>query len=125
PSAPTAPAAANAPAASREAAIAATPRVTIDTPSLKGSINLAGGRIDDLFLTDYRVTVEPTSPAVELFSPTGTEDPYYAEFGWVSGRDGPAVPGPDTVWTAEGGTLSPGNDVTLTWDNGEGLVFRR
>src|SRR5581483_11145866 len=41
-------------AVTRAAALAATPRVSIDTPSLKGSVALRGARIDDLFLTNYR-----------------------------------------------------------------------
>src|SRR6476660_4247925 len=36
---------------SREAALAASPRVRIDTPNLSGSIALKGARIDDLSLT--------------------------------------------------------------------------
>ncbi|MDQ3560948.1 MAG: membrane protein insertase YidC, partial [Pseudomonadota bacterium] len=114
-----------APVMPRAAALAAAERVAIDTPSLKGSINLAGGRIDDLLLADYHVTVESTSPLVELFSPAGAENPYFAEFGWVAGQGGPPVPGPDALWRADGGPLSPGRDVTLTWDNGAGLIFRR
>jgi YidC/Oxa1 family membrane protein insertase len=109
----------------REAALAAGQRVAIDTPSLKGSINLTGGRIDDLLLADYRVTVEPTSPLVELFSPVTTENPYYAEFGWVAPAGGPPVPNADSVWTADKPALRPGEDVTLTWDNGAGLLFHR
>src|SRR5690606_1921884 len=31
-------------------------RIRIDTPSLSGSINLTGARLDDLVLKDYRVT---------------------------------------------------------------------
>jgi YidC/Oxa1 family membrane protein insertase len=110
----------------RDAALTQTARVPIDTPSLKGSINLTGGRIDDLLLADYHVTVDRSSPAVELFSPAGSENPYYAEFGWVSGGGGPTAPGADTVWTlAAGDTLAPGRDVTLIWDNGQGLTFTR
>src|SRR6185437_8887082 len=45
-----APAAATAAIVSRDAAIAATPRVKIETPSLIGSISLKGARIDDLSL---------------------------------------------------------------------------
>jgi YidC/Oxa1 family membrane protein insertase len=121
---PTAPAPAAAPV-TREAAIAATPRVAIETPALKGSINLVGGRIDDLRLADYRETVDPTSPLVELFAPAGTEHPYYAEFGWVAEPGGPVVPTADTQWSASEGPLAPGHDVTLTWNNGAGLTFKR
>ena len=52
------------------ARIDASPRVGIETPSLKGSISLKGGRIDDLVLAKYRETVDPKSPNVELFSPS-------------------------------------------------------
>ena len=48
-----------APVVSREAAIAATPRVKIDTPRLTGSISLKGARIDDLSLVQFRETVDP------------------------------------------------------------------
>src|SRR5213078_3341057 len=33
--------------------------------------------------------------------------------------------GPDTKWTAAGGPLTPTAPVTLSWDNGAGLVFTR
>ena len=58
------------PCVSREAAIAASPRVKIDTPKLSGSIALKGGRIDDVSLMQYRETVDPKSPAIILFSPS-------------------------------------------------------
>ena len=57
----------------------------IETPSLRGSIALAGGRIDDLVLAKYRETVDPKAPNVVLFSPSGAPHPYYAEYGWVAG----------------------------------------
>jgi YidC/Oxa1 family membrane protein insertase len=108
----------------REVALARTPRIKIDTPSLFGSINLRGARIDDVSLKNYRETVERGSPNIVLLSPSGSQNPYYAEFGWVGAGAGP-VPTGDTVWTADGQTLTPDRPVTLTWDNGQGLVFRR
>ena len=116
------------PAVSREAAIAATPRVKIDTPRLTGSISLKGARIDDLALVHYRETVDPNSPAIVLYSPSGSAEPYYAEFGWVPAATGPTVRLPDqsTVWQQEGsGALTPSSPVVLKYDNGEGLTFRR
>ena len=109
----------------REQAIAAQPRVRINTPRLHGSVALAGGRIDDLTLATYHETVDPKSPEVVLLWPKGTKDPYFAEFGWVAGTPGAKVPGPDTQWTASGGPLAPNSPMTLTWDNGAGLVFTR
>jgi YidC/Oxa1 family membrane protein insertase len=105
-------------------ALAASPRVMIDTPSIGGSINLKGGRIDDIVLRGYRETVDPKSPYVRLFSPPGAPDAYWAETGFVSPAGG-KTPNLDTVWTADHQTLTPAQPVTLTWDNGEGLVFKR
>jgi YidC/Oxa1 family membrane protein insertase len=121
------PAQSTAPTLSREAAVAATPRVKIDTPSLLGSIALRGGRIDDLSLKQYRETVDPTSPAIVLLSPSGAPDPYYAEFGWVPANGVTAkIPDQNTVWTQDGSdTLTPQTPVNLRYDNGEGLVFHR
>ena len=55
---------------SRSAALAASPRVAIDTPSIKGSISLKGGRIDDIELKNYHEEVDPKSPNIVLFSPS-------------------------------------------------------
>jgi len=111
----------------REQALAAAPRIKIDTPVLTGSIDLVGGRIDDLGLKKYRETVDPKSPAIELLSPAGGKDPYFADFGWLSDAGTPVkVPGPETRWSQKGaGTLGIGAPVTLTWDNGEGFTFER
>jgi YidC/Oxa1 family membrane protein insertase len=119
--------AAAAPVVSRDAAIAATSRIKIETPRVTGSISLRGARIDDLSLVQYRDTVDPNSPAIVLLSPSNTAHPYYAEFGWVPASGSTArIPDQNTVWQQEGsGTLSPSNPVTLKYDNGEGLTFRR
>ena len=126
---PQAPGAAPAPGAqlTRQAVIAASPRIAIETPTVGGSIALKGGRIDDLTLTKYRETVDPKSPAIVLLSPSGSPHPFYAEFGWVPAAGVTVkLPGPDTVWTQQGsGTLGIKRPVTLTYDNGEGLEFRR
>ncbi len=123
---PAAPGAPAAPAINREAALAASPRVAIETPRLRGSIALRGARLDDLLLTGYRETIDPRSPNIELFSPVNAPKPYYAEFGWVAGQGVTAVlPSADTVWTASGQKLTQDQPVTLTWDNGQGLTFSR
>ncbi|WP_282029567.1 membrane protein insertase YidC [Paracoccus marcusii] len=115
-------------------------RIAIQSSALSGSISLAGGRIDDLLLTRYQETRDEGSPDVRLLTPSSaTEDdsipvdsaqykPYYAVYGWTPGPgvDASLVPNPATVWTLESGeTLSPGQPVTLAWDNGAGQIFRR
>jgi len=114
-----------APAATRESVLAKTPRVPIETPRLKGSIDLVGARIDDLTLLNYREEPDPSSPQIVLLAPDGTADPYFAEFGWVAGDANVKVPGGDTRWTSSGGALTPDHPVDLTWDNGAGLRFTR
>jgi len=69
---------------SRQDALARSQRVAIDTPRVKGSIALTGGRIDDLSLVQYRETTDPKSPAIQLLSPSGSPQPFYAEFGWIN-----------------------------------------
>ena len=56
----------------------------IETPSVAGSIALKGARIDDLSLIKYRETVDPKSPPIVLLAPSGSPEPFYAEFGWVA-----------------------------------------
>jgi YidC/Oxa1 family membrane protein insertase len=113
---------------SREEALAQSPRIAIDTPSLKGSIALKGGRIDDLTLKDYRETVEPTSPNVVLLSPAGGPHAYYAEHGFVGAPGGEdlALPSAESLWIANTqGPLTPSSPATLSYDNGKGLKFTR
>jgi len=109
---------------SREETLGKSPRLKIETPRLAGSIDLVGARIDDLTLTNYHEGVDPDSPLVQLLSPDGTPDPYFADFGWVAtGDSGVKVPDATTLWQTSGNTLSPGHPVTLSWDNGQGLRF--
>ncbi|MEO1687649.1 MAG: membrane protein insertase YidC, partial [Pseudomonadota bacterium] len=114
-------------AAGRDEALGRAARVGIRSDRVAGSINLRGGRIDDLALLDYGVTKEADSERVTLLSPIGAQHPFYAIYGWLPTAQTPlATPGPATEWQVEtGGDLSPGAPVTLIWDNGAGLVFRR
>lgn len=122
PSAGTAPIYAN-----RADAVAAQPRVKIDTPSLTGSINLVGARLDDVELKNYHETVDDSSPIITLLNPLGATDPYFVEQGWIAAAGGNvAVPDARSVWSVEGNpTLTPSTPVTLNFDNGAGIIFRQ
>ena len=110
---------------SRAEALAKSARIPIRSEKLNGSVSLKGGRIDDLILAQFRETLEPDSPDIVLLSPAEAFNPYYAAFGWASAAPDIAVPNPQTVWEADGAELAPGIPLTLSWDNGEGLIFQR
>jgi YidC/Oxa1 family membrane protein insertase len=112
---------------SRDDAIKVSPRLAVETPSLRGSIALRGGRFDDLLLVKYHETVDPKSPNVVLFSPTDSPHPYFAEYGFIAPSGSTVkVPDRDTLWQAQAsGPLTPTAPVTLTWDNGQSVVFKR
>ena len=115
------------PTATRDEALSKSARVPVETPSLSGSISLKGGLIDDLKLVNYTETVDPKSPKVVLFSPLGAAHAYFAEYGWQgAARSQVPLPDSETVWQAQAGAkLTPETPVTLNWDNGQGLKFRR
>ncbi len=109
----------------REQAIAESSRVPFQNSNIRGSINLTGGRLDDLILSNYNETIAEDSPDVSLMSPVGTANPYFASFGWLLSDASVPTPKSDTVWTSSASELTPGNSVDLSWDNGAGLVFHR
>ncbi len=129
--APSAPAAtvgaAGIPDASRTEAAQNAGRIKIETEALKGSISLLGGRLDDLTMLRYRETIDKNSPPVTLLQPARTPDAYFVEHGWIGdGKTNVKLPGENAVWTAdEDAKLTPSTPVVLTWDNGEGLTFKR
>lgn len=106
----------------RKIVLGESPRVRINTPSMQGSINLKGARIDDLILTRYKETVAKDSPPIRLLSPSGAPSAYFAGFSW--GDNGLKPPAGDTVWRATGDELAPGKPVTLDAANAQGQRFR-
>jgi YidC/Oxa1 family membrane protein insertase len=109
----------------REKALEQSPRVTIESPTLKGSLSLSDGRIDDLTLIRYRESIDEASDQIVLLSPEGSEKPYFAKFGWMDPDTAVPVTPVDAAWQADGDVLAPGRPVTLTWENGQGLHFER
>ena len=106
----------------RRVVLAETPRVRIDTPTMKGSINLRGPRIDDLVLVDYKETVARNSAPIRLLSPAGAPEAYFAGFGWRS--DGLQPPPATTTWSASAPVLAPGRPVNLDATGPGGQRFR-
>ena len=103
-------------------------RITINTPSLTGSISLTGGRIDDLSLKRYNETLKEDSDIVRLLSPAGVNSAYYVLFGWspAGNLEFADVPGSSTPWTIESGRdITPETPLVLAWTNDKGVTFRR
>jgi len=112
-------------ASSTAAPAVSAPRITIDAPLVSGSISLAGLRIDDVLLKGYRETQDADSDNIHFLLRTDSQQPFFAEFGWAVGEAGQPMPAADTIWSASSMVLSPVAPVTLSWDNGKGLTFRR
>ncbi len=115
-------------AEARQVVLGTDTRIKIDTPELAGSISLTGGRIDDLSLKGYKVSLDADSDIVTLLSPLGTNGAYQALYSWAPGGDlsFEDVPVANTPWSlVSGQVLAPGNDIVLGWSNGKGLDFER
>ena len=102
--------------------VTTVPRVSVISKEVTGSISLKGARIDDVTLSQYRETLDPDSNLIDLLLKSNERNPYFIEFGWSS-PDGVKVPNGKTLWKASKEILSPDSNVTLSWDNGEGVVF--
>ena len=104
-------------------------RVPIRTARLTGSLSLVGGRIDDLKLTDYHVTVDPKLAARHAADARRRAARLLRALRLGARRAGsPSTrcPGPTRPGRVESGeTLTETTPVTLVWDNGAGLVFRQ
>ncbi len=112
---------------SRAEALAGSPRISIDTRSISGSIALKGARIDDISLKSYHETVDRQSPIIVLLSPEESPQPYFTETGYLTDavEGAPALPTTETLWTADSDKLTASHPVTLSYDNGQGLRFKR
>jgi len=103
-------------------------RIAIDTAAVDGSIALEGGRIDDLNLREYRLTVDPTSPEVTLLTPMASNFGHDAFFGWEmqSGSDVATLADSSSGWSADAAArLTPQTPVTMTLEAGPGLSIER
>lgn len=108
--------------------IAQDKRVNFETEMLRGSINLSGGRFDDLILKKYHATVDKNSPQIHLLQPTISKNSYIAEFGFAATDNKKViVPQSDTIWTLDPKTplLTAQTPIHLTYNSPAGLIFNR
>jgi YidC/Oxa1 family membrane protein insertase len=92
-------------------------RIAIETPKLKGSINLQNCRFDDLTLLNYKESTDANSPPITLLTPEGAEGAYFIDTGWLDSQANLTEKG---VWQAKNlnQALTPQTPVTLYFDQG-------
>jgi YidC/Oxa1 family membrane protein insertase len=98
-------------------------RIKIQSDKLRGSINLKGARFDNLYLSEYRETIDKDSKNVTLLAPSDSKQIYFADFGWVSSDKSLDLPDSNTLWYSENASLRPGQDVTLSWKSRQNILF--
>ena len=109
----------------RNEIISESERIKINNKYIEGSITLTGARIDDIILKNYLTDLSPNSDKVKYLSPKGSSDSYFAEYGWVSTNNNIKLPDANSIWTSNKNTISTNSPVVLSWDNGNGLIFKR
>ena len=110
----------------RKEIINKTSRLNINNQFVAGSLALTGARIDDIILKKYYENLEKDSENIKLFSPKGSNNPYFSEHGWVSNsKEKLKLPNSKSIWISNENTMTPENSITLTWDNQEGIIFKR
>ena len=110
----------------RNQIISESARINIENKFINGSINLTGARIDDIILNKYLIDLSPDSENIKFLSPKGSNNSYFAEFGWVtSNNKNIELPDANTIWKSDRSILSSDNPIVLSWDNGNGLIFKK
>ena len=100
-------------------------RASIKSDKIKGSINLKGGRLDDVTLLDYTVSVKEDAAYVDLLNPKNTKDAYFVDFDTLCPNK-TDLPKHDSIWEVKGNeTLSTQAPVTIYWENNQGMLFER
>ena len=110
---------------SRDEAKSKNQRVEFENLSIKGSISLKGGLIDDLTFKKYTETLDGNDQVV-LLNPKNLDNGYYIDTGWVTSSENIEVPNSKTTWEVIGNTkLTPNNPIILNWKNNQGIVFNK
>ncbi len=109
----------------RSEAINNSKRIKIENNNIIGSLSLKGGLIDDISFKNYKTNLEDNEN-VTFLNPKSTEDGYYIETGWTSIGNEIKVPNLNSTWNTVGNkNLSFNNPVTIEWNNGNGITFRK
>ena len=109
----------------REVAIESSQRIKFKNNNIEGSISLVGAIIDDLIFKNYTKTLNGNDNII-LLNPKNINKGYYVDIGWVTNDKNIDLPNSKTVWKVDGNkNLSPGNPVTFSWTNNQGISFEK
>ena len=110
---------------SRKESINKVDRIKIENKSIEGSISLKGGLIDDVSFKNYKQNLNNDKNIVFL-NPRETENGFFVETGWSSIKSKIKVPSINSVWNVKGNNVLRANQpVTLQWENGQGVTFKK
>ncbi len=110
---------------SREDSLNSSERIKIENGSIVGSLSLEGGLIDDISFKKHKQNLE-NNLNVEFLNPAQTENGFYVETGWTSIGNKIKVPSKKTIWKVNGNQiLTDKQPVTLEWNNGDGIIFKK
>ena len=110
---------------SRNDSLKKTDRILLENNKIKGSISLKGAAIDDLSFKNYKVDIK-SDDTVQFLNPKETKNGYFVETGWASIGNKFIVPTSKSIWSIVGNkALSVNSPVTLEWNNGSNLIFRK
>ena len=98
--------------------------MTFESQRIEGSINLYGATFDDLSLKDYYETINK-SEKIKVLSEDKSNQPYFLRLGWASTDRKTKMPGKDSLWIADKTSYKINDEINLSWDNGNGLQFKR
>jgi YidC/Oxa1 family membrane protein insertase len=94
-------------------------RVFFENNKIYGSVNLTGGRVDDISLKKYKKELD-SQENVNIFSPASSKERYFSDFGWISSGSN-EVPNPQTKWNI---LNSNDNEILISWISEENIEFQ-
>ena len=110
---------------SRTEAKSINQRIEFENISIKGSVSLKGGAIDDLIFKKYTKTLNGNDQVI-LLNPRNLNNGYYVETGWATNSENIDVPNSKTIWKVIGNNkLTPNNPIKLRWENDQGIIFEK
>ena len=111
---------------SREEAINNSDRIYFENENIIGSISLSNGAsIDDYTFKKYNKKLNSKEKII-LLNPSNIKNGYIFNTGWVSPDKNIGVPSGETKWRVlNNNKLTPGNPVSLFYENDEGLRFEK